>query len=253
MSKQSMAGQLIDVDGYKIHYEKVGSGPNVILLLPGGIGTTRSDFSIQLSQDKGFNGHKFTMIAWDPPGYGFSRPPVREYSKDVYKRDAYLAATLMNKLGFKLYSVLGWSDGAKTGLLMAIKYQSNIEKLVVWGGNAYVLPQEKYAIHAIRNISKWKRQTLMFFESVYGNELQVLWNRHVNHYMNNLDDICRNEVHKIRCPTLDPLPEEHPLFLTDKIYDSQLYRFTRGSHNIHQECSDEFNRVVTDFLLEDNY
>jgi hypothetical protein len=29
---------LIEIDGIQIHYERVGDGPNVMLLLPGGIG-----------------------------------------------------------------------------------------------------------------------------------------------------------------------------------------------------------------------
>jgi valacyclovir hydrolase len=48
-----------------------------------------------LSSDEGFDRSIFTVIAWDPPGYGFSRPPVRVYDKDVYKRDADFAAKLM--------------------------------------------------------------------------------------------------------------------------------------------------------------
>ncbi|CAG2182184.1 unnamed protein product, partial [Oppiella nova] len=83
------------------------------------------------------------MIAWDPPGYGYSRPPERAYGKDVYKNDADLAAELMAKLGYNLYSLLGWSDGGKVALLMAIKYQSRIDKLVVWGTGATVTDNER--------------------------------------------------------------------------------------------------------------
>jgi valacyclovir hydrolase len=38
---------------------------------------------------------KFTLIAWDPPGYGLSRPPERDFSGDYLRRDAKYAAKLM--------------------------------------------------------------------------------------------------------------------------------------------------------------
>ena len=69
-----------------------------------------------------FNHDKFTIIAWDPPGYGNSRPPKREYKLErTYTRDADLALQLMAKLGYAKYSLLGWSDGGKTAMMMAIK------------------------------------------------------------------------------------------------------------------------------------
>jgi len=37
----SMPGQLIEIDGLQIHYEKVGNGPNFIFLMPGGVGTLK--------------------------------------------------------------------------------------------------------------------------------------------------------------------------------------------------------------------
>jgi valacyclovir hydrolase len=39
--------------------------------------------------------NKFTVIAWDPPGYGFSRAQERLYVKTVYQTDAELAAAMM--------------------------------------------------------------------------------------------------------------------------------------------------------------
>lgn len=37
-----MRGEKVDVNGYQIHYEKVGTGGNIVLLLPGGIGKRKS-------------------------------------------------------------------------------------------------------------------------------------------------------------------------------------------------------------------
>ncbi len=39
-----MSGQKIEIDGINIHYERVGDGPDIILLLPGGIGNYRFNF-----------------------------------------------------------------------------------------------------------------------------------------------------------------------------------------------------------------
>jgi len=41
------------------------------------------------------NREKFTLIAWDPPGYGLSRPPERDFTGNYFRRDADLAAKLM--------------------------------------------------------------------------------------------------------------------------------------------------------------
>jgi len=46
---------------------------------------------------KGMDNTKFKFIAWDPPGYGYSRPPERDYShgNKLFHHDADLAAELM--------------------------------------------------------------------------------------------------------------------------------------------------------------
>ena len=41
---------------------------------------------------------KFTWVAWDPPGYGKSRPPTRDFSDAYLRKDAILAAKLMEVL-----------------------------------------------------------------------------------------------------------------------------------------------------------
>ena len=72
-----------------------GNSPNVILCLPGALGSTRSDFGPQL---KGL-AREFTVVAFDPRGYGASIPPWRDFPKTFYQRDADDAAELMLKIG----------------------------------------------------------------------------------------------------------------------------------------------------------
>lgn len=43
----------------------------------------------------------------------------------------------IQKLGHKNYSVIGWSDGAITGMILAATRPECVEKLVPLGGNAY--------------------------------------------------------------------------------------------------------------------
>ena len=40
-------------------------------------------------------------------------------------------------LGYKHYSLAGWSDGGNTAMILAAKRPQNVQKLATWGGNSY--------------------------------------------------------------------------------------------------------------------
>lgn len=66
----------------------------------------------------------FTVVSFDPHGHGNSRPPARIYTKNFIKDDAADAAELMKQLfPNKKYSVLGWSDGANSAVVLSAMYQ----------------------------------------------------------------------------------------------------------------------------------
>lgn len=78
---------------------KTGSGANIVFCFPGALGTIWSDFKPQVEKlDK----DKFTIVAWDPPGYGNSRPPNRQFSTEFYKNDARAAIEFMKVNIFKV-------------------------------------------------------------------------------------------------------------------------------------------------------
>ena len=55
-------------------------------------GSARTDFGPQL---KSLNKERFTVVGWDPRGYGQSRPPNRVFPADFFERDAKDAVDLM--------------------------------------------------------------------------------------------------------------------------------------------------------------
>ena len=84
------------LDGRKIFWEKAGNGAHNALLLPGAIGSTRTDFEPQLTK---MDGSKLTLYAWDPSGYGKSRPPDRTWPEKFFNRDAADVASLVKDIG----------------------------------------------------------------------------------------------------------------------------------------------------------
>lgn len=76
----------------------MGSGPHNIICLPGALGSIWTDFKPQV---EGIDREKFTLVAWDPPGYGKSQPPMKEFPPDFYERDAKVAVDFM-KVSFKI-------------------------------------------------------------------------------------------------------------------------------------------------------
>lgn len=249
----------ITINNLTINYVKVGNGNKAVLCFPGALGTIWSDFTPQVSQ---LNRDKFTIVAFDPPGYGYSRPPNREFTLDFYEKDATIAHDLMKELGFSKFSPLGWSDGGISSLILAGKYPAAVEKLVIWGANSYILPEDVESYEKIRDIKQWSEKAKAPLVKLYGEQgLQDMWSGWcdvmVTMQQRNGGNICMKAVSKISCPTLilhgakDPVViPEHPNYLNANIKNSRLHIFPQGKHNIHLRYADEFNKIVTEFIME---
>lgn len=86
----------MNLSGQQINYVKVGQGPHTLLCFPGALGTIWSDFKPQI---EGLDRNKFTVVAWDPPGYGGSRPPNKKFTLNFYEEDAITAHEFMKVSG----------------------------------------------------------------------------------------------------------------------------------------------------------
>jgi len=93
-------GSVADINGVKLHYQVRGSGSHPLVCLPGALGTIENDFSPQLDYF-GREESGFTIVAFDPRGYGGSRPVQRfKDGSNFFMVDADDAHTLMQELSF---------------------------------------------------------------------------------------------------------------------------------------------------------
>jgi len=251
-------------DGTTISYVVEGNGDHTALLLPGALGTARTDFTPQI--DHLNSKEKLKLIVWDPPGYGKSRPPERTWPKSpnhFYARDADVAMEFMESIGEKKFSLLGWSDGAITSLIIAGRYPEKISKVVAHAGQSYISETDMEKMMKVIDVSNWSARMREPMENIYGKDyFPVLWKEFIEAskeiFDNNGGDICKTFLQNIQCPTLivhgdkdAMVSDEHPEYLEKHIKNSRVHRFPDGKHNLHFKYKDEFNKLVEEFLLND--
>lgn len=228
-----------------------------------------NDFTFQMCDDQlGLSKKEFTVVALDLPGYGrsdelseqheFTSNPTREY----FEFCVGICSKLMQQLEHKTYSVGGWNDGARVACLLAIRWQSRVNALVLWGFVPLIDKQSSHAIARTRDTSIWDPQMLQSYSEVYGEQrFSDLWHKYVDFIVATLEiperqfDL-RAELCQIKCPTLvlhgsnDPIVSyrEHVKPLEMQIYDSDIKQFKAMSHNIHQADPSQFNQVFTTFV-----
>uniref|UniRef100_A0A182JNJ9 AB hydrolase-1 domain-containing protein n=1 Tax=Anopheles christyi TaxID=43041 RepID=A0A182JNJ9_9DIPT len=250
----------LQIGSNSVHFVEAGDGDRAVILLPGALGTAWTDFKPQIEGLPALL-PQYRVIAWDPPGYGKSRPPDKQFTVDFYERDAVAAGELMQQLGFRRYSIVGWSDGGITGLVLAAKQPERVEKLVVWGSNSYISDTEAKIYEGIRDVSKWSARMREPMEQVYGvDDFPKLWSAWVDGllriYHERKGDICSGKLKHIKAPTLvvhgakDPMIiPDHVPYLLNNIKNTDLHVFPDGKHNIHLRYANEFNAIVAKFLL----
>jgi len=115
------------VNGTKIYFAQFGAGEPV-LLLHGGMGSSN------------YWGHQvpelakhFSVIAMDTRGHGRSPVTSGAFGYRLFAEDV---AALLDHLGVAKVSVVGWSDGAITGLQLAMMRPERVARLFAFGANS---------------------------------------------------------------------------------------------------------------------
>ncbi|XP_054157006.1 valacyclovir hydrolase-like [Oppia nitens] len=256
-----MTSASVEINGWPIWYEKRGTGPIPVLMIPGALGSGLSDFYEQLDGDEALDLQKYTLIAVEAPGWGRSRPPVRPYGSNIYDNDAECFHKLMNHLGYDKYYLIGWSDGAIVGLWMACKYPGSIQRMVIHGVLTFLYPRTLAVLKSTRNVESWGQEKHDCYLRTYKSkeELQNLWDRHLRYcdYFNSYFPMDTNVDHykKVNFPILvihgdrDPISTlEHPEYVIKHIKSAKLKRFPNGNHDLHIRYSASYKRIVEEFF-----
>ncbi|OXA57318.1 Valacyclovir hydrolase [Folsomia candida] len=233
------------------YVEMEGNPDHVVFILPGALSSIEQDF-VPLLQN--FDSKKYKVIAYDPPGYGGSRPPNRWDIKGI-------------KLGHQKYSLAGWSMGAFTAAIMALKNPEQTRKLVVWGMGGYFdeVTSNNLKTMASIGISCLPKARLSQLLNIYGEEdLKKIFYKWVSQEADESvavdftkDGLFTKQcLNQLRIPTLiiqgakdGFVHVDHMEYLHRNINGSKTHLIKNGSHATHCAPSEkEFLTVVDKFL-----
>jgi pimeloyl-ACP methyl ester carboxylesterase len=235
----AFAGHKIRIKDAELYYETYGSG-EPLLLLHGNSQSIRA-FSYQI----GDLSKKYKVIAVDTRGQGKSTDETTgALSYDLFADDM---KQLMDSLRIKKASVLGWSDGGNTGLIMAYKYPQYVTKLATMGANLF--PTTQAVSDTVLNQVKAGLKNLQTKTDAYSKMETRLFTMLLTEPHITFDDI-----KTIKCPVLimagehDIILDSHTKAIAAAIPNAKLVIFKGETHYAPVENKRWFNNTVLEFL-----
>ena len=117
---------LLKVNGTDIYYEIYGQGEPLVLLHGGG-----SDIHVSFGKGLSTLAKHFRVIAFDEQGHGKSPVSSRAFG---FENTAHDIAEALKKLKIEKAKFIGFSNGATTGMYIAIHHPNLMSKMVLGSG-----------------------------------------------------------------------------------------------------------------------
>ncbi|CAD6192523.1 unnamed protein product [Caenorhabditis auriculariae] len=241
-----------------IGYSRYGDGPNYILCVCGAVGCYKKDWPLSLL--KCFPPDFVTIVCIDPPGYGTSRPPDRIQEVNRCKMDAEYCLLLMKTLQFEPFTIVGWSEGARTAIHVAGQGKQAVNRMVLVAGGSKVNKLGAMAFQGMRDTDHWLPQARSPYLTHYSNEyLKIQWAA----LCNVVDQVyqfcggrfpCDYVLPSIKCPSLvinggmdrfcgDPRTNFQPV-----LKDLRIEVHAQGGHDFHIKYPKWFSTQLIDFI-----
>ena len=190
----------------------------------------------------------YTIITMDTRHHGKSSIGERPLTYSLFAEDLF---TLINKLHIGNFLVLGFSDGANTALELALSHQERIAAMILVGGN--ISPDGMRAT---------TRQGLKLMS--FGRSIQGAFSKEGNTRKQLVDlmlehpHIDPKQLEKITVPALiitgerDMVKDEHTELIVRSLPKARRVVIHGASHFVMKDAPEEFDRIVYDFLMEDD-
>jgi pimeloyl-ACP methyl ester carboxylesterase len=260
--------ETVDVEGLRVAYERVGTGPAVVLL-HGYVGDGATTWRRQLDELS----DEFTMVAWDAPGAGGSADPPESFGMAGY---ADCLAGFIAQLGLRQPVLIGLSFGGALAIEFGRRHPAVPKALVLasayagWAGSLgpdAAARRLQQALTLADVTPEELRSTLLptMFSDAMAQEVRDEFGSNVQSFhpagFRAMARACaedlRDALPQVAAPTLLVSGDQDvraPLHvarrLRAKIRDSRLVVLAGVGHVCNLEAPEEFNTVVRDFLRD---
>lgn len=242
-------GDYVDIGPVHMWYEHRGEG-EPLLLLHGGLDTN----ALWVAQLEALVGH-YRVYAPERRGHGHTADVDGRLSYDVMAHDM---VAFVDKVVGEPVRVVGWSDGAIVGLLMAMARPDLVRSLVLIGGAADVagyVPE----FHKIARLPG-DSEEFQSFRAVYGavspdgpehwpvvfGKVTAMWQSEPHLPVDDLEAVRAATL--LVCGDDDLVSLEHTVAMYRAIPGAELAVIPGTSHLAPLEKPDLVNRVLLDFL-----
>jgi pimeloyl-ACP methyl ester carboxylesterase len=235
----------VNINRARIFYAQFGGAGPQVLLLHGGLASSNY-WGLQVLE----LADSFSVTVMDTRGHGRSPLLSREFSYKAFAEDA---VGLLDHLQIPAVSIVGWSDGAITGLQLALTHPHRVTKLFAFGANSLVqgLKRDKTGLFSAfmeRCKSEYKELSPSpekWPQLVAG--LRQMWRTEPN--------LTKQKLGTLNVPTAisdgehdEIIPLEHTKKIANEIPRAQLAVQRGVSHFAMLQNPIQFNKTLLEFL-----
>lgn len=241
IGKNEETGRYINIRGIKMYYETYGKGEPLLMIH--GNGGSMNHFVHQVP----YFSENYKVIAADSRAQGNSADASDSLSYEMMADDF---SALLDSLHLDSCYVIGWSDGAINGLLLAMRHPEKVKKLIAISANLY---PDTTALDPF--LYNW---LLDYKDSLKKTEQspEVKNESKLTNLMVLEPHITTKQLSEIKCPVLviggdhDAIPPKHTLLIAESIPKSYVWIAPNSGHGIPFAHSDLLNEISNDFFTK---